>query len=103
MSDWDFDVDFGLARVLGSVVVVYVYVCGSENMFVWICSIFFAKQWICYICIESMFNLHLCDMKVARAYRCCALCVQRHACMNNNDAYVFFLCNSTTVCTNLSI
>ena len=27
MSDWDFDVDFGLARVLGSVVVVYVYVC----------------------------------------------------------------------------
>lgn len=80
MSDWDFDVDFGLARVLGSVVMVYVYVCESENMFVWICS----------ICIESVFNLHLCEMKVARAYRCCAFCVQRHACMNNNDAYMFF-------------
>lgn len=80
MSDWDLDFDFGLARVLGSVDMVYVYVCESENMFVWICS----------ICIESVFSLHLCDMKVARAYRCCAFCVQRHACMNNNDAYMFF-------------
>ena len=55
MSDWDFDVDFGLARVLGSGDMVYVYVCESDNinMFVWICS----------ICIESVFNLHLCEMK----------------------------------------
>ena len=52
-----------------------------SDMFVWICSVF----------MESVFNVHLCDMKVAPAYRCCAFCVQRHACMNNNDVYMFFV------------